>query len=230
MSHRVTFSMKCLVAPSNPTFPQLCVDPLDPFRFPAFPFARWPRVRVRTHFRYVSGQAREIVTTLCTAPPSRVGPIWAVVHGSGVSGSCLSGDLHHMISSPADAVLKLTVDLVFFRPLLVDKDKLAVPGMSIPLVSVPRHHDKSYSLAFIPVTRARAKSSSQPSMSSSSTAFRSPSVSALSALGDVSGDGPRTVSFGSMQVSVGPGLEHLRFWTAQAEATTEATPYHVANR
>ena len=38
------------------------------------------------------------------------------------------------------------------------------------------------------------------------------------------------VSFGSMQVSVGLGLEHLRFCTAQVEETTEANPYHVANR
>jgi hypothetical protein len=55
MSHGVTLSMESLIAPAHPTFPQLCVDPLDPFRFPAFPFSRWPRVRVRTHFRCVSG-------------------------------------------------------------------------------------------------------------------------------------------------------------------------------
>ena len=55
VSHGVTLPMECLIAPSNPTFPQLGVDPLDPFRFPAFPVAGWPRGRVRTHFRYVSG-------------------------------------------------------------------------------------------------------------------------------------------------------------------------------
>lgn len=95
MSHRVTFSMECLIAPFNPTFPQLCVDPLDPFRFPALPFARWPRVRVR--LRYVSRGARGSFNPLCAALPSRVGPICALVHGSGVSGSCLSGNLHHLI-------------------------------------------------------------------------------------------------------------------------------------
>ena len=51
MSHGVALSMESLVASSHPTFPQLCVDPLDPFRFPALPFARWVRVRVRSHFR-----------------------------------------------------------------------------------------------------------------------------------------------------------------------------------
>jgi len=64
-------------------------------------------------------------------------------------------------------------------------------------------------MAFIPGTRARAESSSQPA--SSSTAVRSPSADAQSPLGDVSGDDHRTVSFGSMQVSVGLGLERLRF-------------------
>ena len=97
MSHRVTFSMECLVAPFNPTFPQLCVNPFDPFHFPALPFSRGFRVRVRTHFRYVSRGARVSFHPLCAALPSRVGPICAVVHGSGVSGSCLSGDLHHLI-------------------------------------------------------------------------------------------------------------------------------------
>jgi hypothetical protein len=206
MSHRVTFSMECLVAPFNSTFPQLCVDPLDPFRFPALPFARWPRVRVRTHFRYVSGRAKVSITTLCVALPSRVGPILALVHGFGVAGNSLVGHLHHLvISIMPQTPFGLTVDLVFLRPLLVDKDNPAVPGVSIPLIS----YDKSYSAAFIPETRARAKSSSQPS-SSSSTAVRSPSVSALSELGDVS-DGHRMVSLGSMQVGVGLGLEHLRF-------------------
>lgn len=37
-----------------------------------------------------------------------------------------------MISFTRRRRFGLTVDLVFFRPLLVDKDKPAVPGMSIP--------------------------------------------------------------------------------------------------
>jgi hypothetical protein len=75
MSHRVTFSMERLVAPFNPTFPQFGVDPLDPFRFTALPFARWPRLRVRIHFRYVSGRVGMSITLLYAALPSRVGPI-----------------------------------------------------------------------------------------------------------------------------------------------------------
>ena len=97
MSHGIPLSMESLIAPSDPTFPQLCVDPLDSFRFPVIPIAWWPRVCVRTHFRYVNGWAREIITPLCATLPSRVGPIWALVHGSGVSGSCLNGNLLHLI-------------------------------------------------------------------------------------------------------------------------------------
>ncbi len=132
MSQGITLSMESLIAPSNPTFPQLCVDPLDPFCFPAFPFAGWPRVRVvRTHIWYV--RARDVISTpLCAALPFRVGPVRALVHGSGVSGSGLSGDLHHLMIyfTPRRRRFELTVDLAFFRPLLVDGR--AVPGMSIP--------------------------------------------------------------------------------------------------
>lgn len=90
MSQGVTLSMESLIAPSDPAFPQLCVDPLDPF---AFPFAAsWPRLRARTHFRYVG--ARASMTPLYAALPFRMG----FVHGSGVSGSGLSGDLHHLFT------------------------------------------------------------------------------------------------------------------------------------
>jgi hypothetical protein len=66
VSHGVTFPMKSLVTPSNPTLPQLHVDLLYPLRLQAFSLAailpaaaatavHWFRVRTTSHLRYVGG-------------------------------------------------------------------------------------------------------------------------------------------------------------------------------
>jgi hypothetical protein len=69
VSHGVTFPMKSLVTPSNPTLPQLHVDLLYPLRLQAFSLAAilpaaaaaaatavdWFRVRTMSHLRYVGG-------------------------------------------------------------------------------------------------------------------------------------------------------------------------------
>ena len=49
MSYGITLSMESLVAPSNPTFPQLRVDSDDSLCLLDFSLAVWPRVRVRLH-------------------------------------------------------------------------------------------------------------------------------------------------------------------------------------
>jgi hypothetical protein len=72
VSHSVTFPMKSLVTPSDPTLPQLHVDLLYSLRLPAFSLAAvpataaaatdaaaaavdWFRVRTTSHLRYASG-------------------------------------------------------------------------------------------------------------------------------------------------------------------------------
>jgi hypothetical protein len=71
VSHGVTFPMKSLVTPSDPTLPQLHVDLLYSLRLPAFSLAAvptaaaaataatsvvdWFRVRTTSHLRYASG-------------------------------------------------------------------------------------------------------------------------------------------------------------------------------
>jgi hypothetical protein len=68
VSHSVTFPMKGLVTPSDPTLPQLHVDLLYSLRLPVFSLAAvpataatastvvdWFRVRTTSHLRYASG-------------------------------------------------------------------------------------------------------------------------------------------------------------------------------
>lgn len=86
VSHRVALPMKRLVAPPDPTLPQLHVDLLYALHLPAHASADWPRVRAASHLRYAGGWAGGSGASLGPALPFRVGLVRALDHRIGVPG------------------------------------------------------------------------------------------------------------------------------------------------
>lgn len=105
VSHGVTFPVKRLVTPPDPTFPQLHVNLLDSLCLTAFfSFVHRSRIRETSHLRYASRWAGgSDVSSPRAALPFRVGFVLALDYRLGVPGSSssASSDLRHLLGQPS---------------------------------------------------------------------------------------------------------------------------------